>query len=575
MTVTSSGKYNFDNKEFTQMPSVASIARDIRNHLGAGMAEKEWQDDPNLANKKFLHIDAYHKFLDEDTLILLGRTGTGKTSILRSIEYNISNNICDDYTHVILDDFAELFNVLLNQSVNESEVTTMTQMETIIDTSVVTMVMIHMVNKYNDSEELKKVKSYLKDNNLYSENKKKNFLKKVLHSFRTDSEGKVAEVRNSVADIYGFIKNILSTDYNEAKDELIAFLADKKVLVLFDSLNHYNICEKDEVLAVKALISTCFNYYINNATTHIYLKIALPSEVHTRILDSLPGKQQGNTVLIQWKYKELISFVALRFFFWLKDTKSKKYKLNLSFSNDFDFDDFFLSNDCAYEKSKELFKNFLPETCPTCFIFEFDTMSYCIRHTLKKPRELLMIFNALIEEVIAQKNIQYFIDNPHQIKNSVHSTQELMVKSALSMYETSYPGINQACFVVLDSCKFVFNLSNIQNKLKEAEQQNSCEIYDKKDILRVLFESGLVGVVNEIRHINKPSQIFKTEEPFDFIIANFEYQIKGKITPTQNDQYVIHPMCYEYFRCLVDNCSMVYPDRFADEEDIISTILKQ
>ena len=147
---------------------------------------------------------------------------------------------------------------------------------------------------------------------------------------------------------------------------------------MFDSLNNYNVCKKDEILAVKALISTCFTYYINNSTNHIYLKIALPSEVHTRVLDSLPGKQQGNTVLIQWKYKELINFVALRFLYWAKDSKTRKFNLNLNFTNEYNFEDLLLDNDFSYENSKKLLSDFLPDTCPTCSIFEFDTISYCM-----------------------------------------------------------------------------------------------------------------------------------------------------------------------------------------------------
>lgn len=574
MNVTISGKYDFNSKNFSQMSSATSIARESRNHLGVGMAEKEWQDNPSLASKKFLHIGAYHRFLDEDALILLGRTGTGKTSILKSIEYNINNSECDAYSHVILDDFTDLFNILLNQASSESETITMTQMETIIDTTVITMVMLHMVNKYPHSNSLEKVKKYLSLNNLYTDSRAKNFLKKVLSSFRASSNGKVAEVYNSVADVYAFINNELSNCFSEAKDELINFLEDKKILVMFDSMNNYDVCEKNEVLAVKALISTCFKYYIDNSLNHIYLKIALPSEVHTRILDSLPGKQQGNTVLIQWKYRELVSFVAIRLLYWIKEQKPKRYNLNLGFADNYDLEDLALTNDKSYENAKNLLKNILPDTCPTCFIFEFDTISYCMRHTLKKPREILTLFNALIEEIIAQKSFKYFIDNPDEIKNTIHSTQEAMVKSALSMYETSYNAINDACFIVLNSSKFVFTLNDIKKKLKEAEQQVN-NAYDKDEILRIMFESGLVGVVNEIRHINNPPQVFKSNKPFNFIIANFEYQLKGKIVPTLNDQYVVHPMCYEYFRCYVDDCSMVYPDRFADEEDIINTILKK
>ncbi len=64
MNVTTSGKYVFNNKSFSQMPSVASLARDVRNHLGVGMAEKEWQDNPILLAKNFfilVHIIGFWK----------------------------------------------------------------------------------------------------------------------------------------------------------------------------------------------------------------------------------------------------------------------------------------------------------------------------------------------------------------------------------------------------------------------------------------------------------------------------------------------------------------------------------
>ena len=573
MNVTISGRYDSSNKTFRQMPSVANIAREPKNYLGVGMAEKEWNANPKLASKKFLHTGAYHNFLNEDTLILLGRTGTGKTSILKCIEYSINNKLCTDYTDVILEDFSEIFDLLLRQDASELESTTMNQMKVIIDTTVITMVMIHMVKKYSEPQQLKTTKNYLTTNGLYNNKKAIGIISTILNSFRMSSNDKISNIYNTISDIYSFITKQLYLTYTAAKEELIEFLSDKRVLVMFDSMNYYNMQETNEILAIKALISECFDYYIKNTYTHIYLKIALPSEVHTRILNSLPGKQQGNTVLIQWKYKELTNFVALRLMYWLKEAKTKDYGLETEFSDQYIFEDFYLDNENAYKNSKTLLQKILPNTCPTCFLFEFDTISYCMRHTLKKPRELLMIFNALIEELIAQKNIKHFIEHPDEIKQTIHSTQEIMVKSALSMYETSFKGINEACFVALSSLEFVFTLNDIKNKLKEAEQQSK-STYDKDDILRILFESGLVGVLNEIKHIDVPPKTFKTDAPFDLIIANFEYQIKGKITATLTDQYVIHPMCYEYYRCYVDDCSMVYPNRFADEEDIINTILK-
>ena len=574
MGYTTSGKYSSANKTYTQMPSVANIAREVKNHLGVGMAEKEWQENPELASRKFLHIDAYNRFLNKDTLILLGRTGTGKTSILKSIEFNVNNKKCNEYTDVVLDEFTDLFNILLKQPDDESESQIMYKMEEIIDVAVHTLVMVHFAKKYSDCNELNNVRNYLNEHGLYTTNRIRSFVNNIFEKFRIDSDKAGAKTYNTLTDFYNFIRGELCVRYEDAKNELMEFLKDKSVIVLFDSLNKYDIRQKNEVLAVKALISTCFSFYVNNSKTHIYLKIALPSEVHTRVLDSLPGKQQGNTVLIQWKYKELISFAALRLFYWLTEQNAQYNSLNIRFIEQFQSDNFLLGNEKGYENSKKLLANILPDTCPTCFMFEFDTLSYCMRHTLKKPREVLTIFNALIEELIIKKDMAYLKDNPSKIKDVVHSTQEFMIKSALSMYESSFEAINDACFVVLSSSKFVFSLNDIRAKLKEAAANVKNGDYDKDEILRILFESGLVGVINEVRHIDNPPDKFKTKEPFDFIIANFEYQIKGRIIPTLSDQYVVHPMCYEYYRCLVDNCSMVYPNRFADEDDIISTILK-
>ena len=225
MNVTISGRYDSSNKTFRQMPSVANIAREPKNYLGVGMAEKEWNANPKLASKKFLHTGAYHNFLNEDTLILLGRTGTGKTSILKCIEYSINNKLCTDYTDVILEDFSEIFDLLLRQDASELESTTMNQMKVIIDTTVITMVMIHMVKKYSEPQQLKTTKNYLTTNGLYNNKKAIGVISTILNSFRMSSNDKISNIYNTISDIYSFITKQLYLTYTAAKEELIEFLS--------------------------------------------------------------------------------------------------------------------------------------------------------------------------------------------------------------------------------------------------------------------------------------------------------------------------------------------------------------
>lgn len=51
-------------------------------YLGNVDAKTEWDHNRDLARHIFLHTDAYSSYLKDDSLILLGRTGVGKTAIL-------------------------------------------------------------------------------------------------------------------------------------------------------------------------------------------------------------------------------------------------------------------------------------------------------------------------------------------------------------------------------------------------------------------------------------------------------------------------------------------------------------
>lgn len=72
-----------------QMTNMDAIGINDTQYLGEQDATKEWNDNEEEAYNFFLHTDAYHSFLDSSALILLGQTGTGKTSISRCLESQI------------------------------------------------------------------------------------------------------------------------------------------------------------------------------------------------------------------------------------------------------------------------------------------------------------------------------------------------------------------------------------------------------------------------------------------------------------------------------------------------------
>lgn len=76
-------------------------------YLGTIDADKEWNDNPEEAYRKFLHTQSYCDFINPDSF-LLGRTGTGKTSILRCLCKNVNKNNTDLYDTAIMVSFDDI-----------------------------------------------------------------------------------------------------------------------------------------------------------------------------------------------------------------------------------------------------------------------------------------------------------------------------------------------------------------------------------------------------------------------------------------------------------------------------------
>ena len=67
----------------------------VEHRLGSFDAIKEWQNQEE-ACAKFLNTRAYKRFIKDEYIVLIGRTGTGKTSILKKLQYDIENGIKKD-----------------------------------------------------------------------------------------------------------------------------------------------------------------------------------------------------------------------------------------------------------------------------------------------------------------------------------------------------------------------------------------------------------------------------------------------------------------------------------------------
>lgn len=600
----------FSDEEFKRTPSADGISSLIMSHylLGDVSGMHEWEH-PDKARNTFVHLSAYEHFINDEQLMLLGRTGSGKSAIIYSLKDDIEKGKIKNYTDVIQIDeknFCEkLADLCYSVDINRFDATN--KITNAIVISMYTTVMIYCVEKFHDkSHQLVSIINYL-SNNGFMHTKKNNALE-VLSELTSESfEKEINTIYKSdritnafaIARILAKMRKMAKSDdeiqeengdFLKALSELGVFLSenDKKVLILLDSFDEYRINDKAFVVAIKSLIMSCFRIFNSSGKNRIYFKMALASETYTRVLTHLPAQNQTNTVAILWSFKELMIAMALRLVSWYCDPEAnyKDKKCLFSFLDKYSIDDIKASK-TAYKVAEEIFYNFLPRICKTNSSYTFLTLAFISRHTMKKPREILQIFNAIMDRIIFENNVNYFLDDngSFKIKDVVHSLQNDFIEQTLSLYKVFIPKIGDYIQTLLYGSKFIFAIDkDFDDKLKKVDSLVQSDVkdseylsyFDKLDILSIIFETGLLGRVSQVRTINaKYLEQFGTEMQIKIINALFEYQFKGKLMRNPEMQYVIHPMCYEHFNCEVGMRSMVNTDSYDTTELLFSIISEE
>lgn len=545
--------------------------------LGYTDAIGEWSGNPELAHDLFLHTQSYHTFIRRSSLILLGRIGTGKTAILQCLKEDVNSDLERTYKRSIYISFDPLLRKLQKSTENiQRDNDSSDELIDVLELYIRIVIMKDMeANPDFNSAKIPRIKRYLHESGAETQDVLE-IISMCLDELRPEGTTIPVDMAYFLKDLAIAIRRRLkSNSFDDAVTELedILSLNEYDYLVLVDSADVYQLKDAVVIATIKALITVCFNRYLEASKKHIYLKMAIPSEVYTTIFEELPGKRQGNTVVIQWTNNESRRMVALRLvhlYSLCKQGQSRdgfELPIHRQILNCFeDYSD----KKLYYEKYSESINNakrlldlFLPERTPTSLSFSVDTFGYILHHTLKKPREALLLFNHIIGLIDTKNSIDYFKNNPEEIRTIVHGSQELLVGSALSMYTSTYESIGDVCRNLFSNMSFCFTEDTINRKIRSVVGKKT---YDEKDVKRLLLESGLVGEVANV-HIG--------ENGIYHIKAKFEYQIKGKLSFVKSMAYVLHPMCYEHYSCQLHEDSLVLPSSLDSADEIINSIIKK
>lgn len=571
MENTADREHNY-KPNFGKAVSVEAPLNAVRQYLGDFDANKEWNrnrpGEQYDANIKFLIIDAYKRFIEEDSLILVGRTGTGKTAILNRYMYDVLNGKIKNIKSVLKLDLKQYIMQLAKYGeVNGRASFAQNEIENNIEMIVNLAIMQNIVKYHNHStDQIEKMAKYLNSEKI---TRNTNLLSQYINELgKIFEESNFGKIISTVGVLAKFAQKYQTAEYEEAVEALHVYLdMNSDFLVLIDSMDEYDR-DTSSVLVVKALIESCYKFYNENINCHIQLKIALPAEIYSDIVVSLPEKHQSNTIFIEWKYRDLVKMIAIRTLYYGNHSENSQIS---KLSNGYVYSDFYED----YEKSKEYLNTFLPLQIPTNLSMCFDSIAYCIRHTQKKPRQAMRVFNAIIDVIERKADPKYFYSHSSELSHCVHMVQNDMLKDALSMYKTQTDNsIFAICDKVLMNREAVIDSKKMMDYIKEASSIYRKINLSDSEVLAILVESGILGKRKVEEYIEPNNNFFKNDKTIKIIKTLFEYQIKDRLRFARGDKYVIHPMCYEHFTNLVDRNAMIYPEPIDDDEDVMNDWLR-
>jgi hypothetical protein len=540
--------------------------------LGEPNAKDEWysRDTWNPVNT-FIHTESYDILKADDSIFLFGRRGTGKTALLHMLQYDVKNGNVNNYSYVkiveeesLYHDFALMLRGSSLGQLPKYDLVHMMRNKWIWALKVSAMIAVLEGNsdaenaKENkiDPKDLKIIEDYLAGQGLTRKNA--SAVKRFVDAFVDELEKVDYTPLNIATGVARVTRRLITPEYELAEDALTNILSrNSKCYILIDSIKYFNF--KDDVYSAIAsgLISAALDLYTKRECFHILAKVAFPSELYPFLDPENREHMDGRNLFILWKFHDLVNLIAKRFWY-------IKYKD--SFPDTYNqFDD--------YELSLNFVNSILPKSVISENGFEFDTFPYIVRHTQRKPRQLISILNLIITLHGIKNKTEFSMFkgklNPNVIVEGTHAALDGLVTGCFHTYNQIVEDAEELCKRILSNMPISFSYSELDSHIKEASALRDKRGLTNHDLRKLLINSGAIGIKTDEADYKKASDK-------KILYVQFEYQVKNTVPFSSTSEFVMHPMFIQELGAKIDmsnNNQFIYPEPADDsEKDIIKAM---
>ena len=488
-----------------------------------------------------VYKEAYHRFffrevpfldacLDTETYMIIGRRGSGKTSISNfyGFQDQIKNASCIDvnepevYTDV-------LSKISVDSGVFQEDLL-VTKMVKVWQYAFWTMVFGH----YQDDDPA------IKSMALTAQNPQKS----PAHLIRLALEALLEKFVNNKAVDFATAMEAYFKDrvFEKAVEAVVEISARKPLIIAMDSLERYDVENDGLMSATSALIQFASDFNLRYAHKGLHLKVFVSAEVYPTLREKWITnltKFVRRPLLLHWRPKDLARLICWRLAKYLEsDPAFQEIRLP-----DVDWDDF-------KDVKKKVWETFFGREIQNGGGTREHSFPYLLRHTQLRPRQIVVLCNDIALKALQEGNFPFFSN-----ANLVSQTRRVeldLADEVIGSYAKAYKNIGEI-LDALTAMPALFKgneLDKVAHRTKHAWPYGT---YSVSKFRRLVTELGIVGMVRS------------RDEQSRIIQADFEYAQSNRLFLPHDAECVIHPMFFRKFNIRNTRDYIIYP--FPDHPD--------
>ncbi len=466
--------------------------------------------DPEIQRLVFDEHNELYESMNHGITLLVGRKGSGKTSLLNSVSLTENGPII-----IALDsgESADIFTRIVDEIDALSSDTALVEQVSKLWEVVIWGVVFRFINEKIRDELLHDYLdgfSILEFDGLPYEIIDRQIA--VLKEFPPSARPVAQKVR------YTKVNGIT---FMEAKNRAIQLFHKNNInaFVLIDSLEDYALHKFENSMALSGLLK-----FLGDATaerTPCIIRCCIPAEKYHLLMSisSNPIKDFQGHILLHWDAGDLVKICAKRYAAYLKYYEPDFFDKEISYLD--------------LEKRKNAFRfwdKFFPLEIINRNKISEKPVAYILRHTQLLPRHFILIMTQILRRSIKIDKSPFKVSERHIVDGVFEAENEIRAQ-ILEAYQAPIHIASDACKQFLPELKTHFTWDDFD--AVAAKRSGVLRAVDKIEILEALIEIGAVG-----RHVT---------ETGCYEIASYEYMMPHRLITSHRDTFCIHPVFTETY----------------------------